>query len=108
MLWAEEKFSSRIYVLSLTKDSLTIFRVSFNVVEGKSASCFVLSISKACAGHDSSLLTVSKSRLTIGQDLMLQSVAIENPFGWLIIQFLPIVSEDVHKEKNEILNIREY
>ena len=39
---------------------------------------------------------------------MLQSVAIEKPFGRLIIQFLPIVSEDVHKEKNEILNIREY
>ena len=26
VLWAEEKFSSRIYVLSLAKDSLTIFK----------------------------------------------------------------------------------
>ena len=75
----------------------------------KSASCFVLAISKACAGHDSSLLTVSKYRLTIGQFLMLQSVAIENPFfGRLIIKVLPIVSENVHNEKNEVLNIREY
>ena len=64
----------------------------------------MLAISKAFAGHDSSLLTVSKSRLTIGQFLMLQSVAIEKSVGWLMIQFLPIVSEDVHKEKNEVLN----
>ena len=63
----------------------------------------MLAISKAFAGHDSSLLTVSKSRLTIGQFLMLQSVAIKNPFDRLIIQFLPIVSEDVHKDKNEVL-----
>ena len=66
----------------------------------------MLAISKACAGYDSSLLTVNKSRLTIGQFLMFQSVAIEKPFGRLMIQFLPIVSDDVHKEKNEILNIR--
>lgn len=68
----------------------------------------MLAISTAFAGHDSSLLTVSKSRLTIGQFLMLQSVAMEKPFGWLIIQFLPIVSEYVHKEKNEVLNNGEY
>ena len=80
VLLAEEKFSTRVYVLSKTKDSFTILRVSFYVAKVKSASRFVLAISKACAGHDSSLLTVSKSRLTIGQFLMLQSVAIENPF----------------------------